>query len=509
MKTPSQRRTVLALALSVGLSGCMSLNPYKFSERLDTNEVKRKMAPEKVALAGDLHLALDGLMHQRRLLWEGAGDTETMKNMTALTLVGLTSQAIYKGLLDELPKRWLQRSGLAGAALFGGSLWLEPSKRQKVYLAGSTALSCLALTSAPYEMTQIEFEKATKNLALARKHLEEVFSILHTMGATGPRDSHESRVVKGAWSKAVFADKVLSATERALGSIEQAGPHLRDMTALLTEETAKQTLAFSRDLTTLPEVLKSLRPNATLFAGGADIFKLPEPEKDAPGGDASPPPNDDKPKAPSDVTCKPPKATEAAPNAPVVTPALVLAAQNAAAAASASAKAAKADADRADAASKVAVSGEAASAAVAWRAHRMTALQIALSKMSGPLGASVSLVRRLNEARSTQQLPKACTGEDSVRHVRLVPDIDSITLYPGQSFQFVYEGDEGRAQAHFIGTAIPSSQLSVAQLTEMRTTTVRVMAGAKVPDEMQTTLRMSDSRGANTQSVSVKLCKGG
>ena len=502
MKTPTQRRTVLALALSVGLSGCMSLNPYKFSERLDTIEMKRTKAPRGEPLAGDLDMALDALMHQRRLLWEGAGDTETMKNMTALALVGVTSQAIYKGLLAEIPKRWLQRTGLAGAALYTGGQWLEPSKRQQVYLAGSTALSCLALTSAPYEMKQIEFNNAKTDLAKARAYLEEVFSILRTMGATGPRDSHDSQVVRGAWGKAVFADKVLSATERALGSIEQAGPHLRDMTALLTEETAKATLAFSRDLTTLPDVLKSLRPNATLFAGGADIFKLPEPDKESPDANIPPKTNEEKPKTPSDVTCKPPTASDPDPVATALTPAQVLAAQNAAAAAAAAAaaKAAKTEADRAEAASTV---------AVAWRKDRMLALTKALTDLSQPLGASISLVRRLNEARSTQQLPKACTGEDGVRHVKMVPDIDSLTMYPGQSFQFVFEGDEGRAKAHFIGAAIPSTQLSVAQLTEMRTTTVRVMAGAKVLDEAQTTLQMSDSRGAVTRSVSVMLCKGG
>lgn len=540
-----QRLTALAMAVAVAITSAGCASPFRFSPRIDTHLPQPGgepvLAKDKV-LAGNLHLALAALQDQRRLLWEAADETETMKNATALGLIGLGSAGIYRGLRGTESKGWLERAGLLASATFVGAEWLQPRARQTIYLAGANSLTCLALSTAPYEMTRDDYEKIRDQTDAARSALEALATALRLVG----RYSHGSDtyyIVRGGWNKLRWASRVLESADNALGNIEAVGPRLRDMTALTASEVAKQVDSVSRDLGQLQSALTQLKPNANALMG-SEVF--PPPKKDdvnevAPNAPAAPSTSSEpKKSAEADTSCK------AMAPPPPVDPAIAellkqatAAAQSASAAASAASGAAsaaraalsrpakvrkdrkpeKAEAPAAAAsaadAKKAAEAEEKARRNEALQAERRMAEKVALPELRTKLeqaakdldmalGPVTSFVQRVSSARSALKLPEACGPAT----VTLLPGKRDIQLQPGESFQFLLAGDVGKASAQFIALAPSADVLDLSMPFIGTATAVRLTAGRRVPTAVNTVVRITDSKGQQSFDVTVKVCAG-
>jgi hypothetical protein len=546
---PRQRLTAaaVALALLLGSAGCAS--PYHFSQRLDTRLPQTGPDVPGDKLAGDLHLSLAALMDQRRLLWQAAGEAEHMKNATALGLIGLSAAAIYRGARYTDNKGWMQRAGLAGATVWAGATWLEPSARQSIYLQGAVSLTCLALATAPYEMTTKEYETIKDHIAGARMGLEQLATALRLAGRY-EKYSETYWLVYGGWNKLRWANRVLDSADVAMGNLEQAGPRLRDMTALLTSDVATQVKNVSKDLSELPAAITSLKPSVAKLLG-ADVF-APPPK----GDDDKPPP--EPPRAPPDPGTNAPKPASAPqdPQCGAGTPAPVNPAlaklgkqvEIAAAAASGAAQAATAAASAASAAAndpakkarntpkstpaEVAQARVAAQAAVAASAAEARKKEVeaerqrfakenaekmdiahakelreslgkATNKLDEHLGAVASFVKRIAAARNGLELPKGC---GAATPVRLVPDKRELLLQAGESFQFVLEGDSGKAAASYLGPSLPPEVLDITMPLVQATTAVRLSAGTAATRVVSTVVRVSDSKREQNFDITVKVC---
>lgn len=485
----AQRRRALALmcaALST-LTGCVT-NPYVFSPQLNTYRLadgspgapKQDPAP----LAGRLDLALIGLMDQRALLWKAANDTETMKNWTALGLIGLGAVGIYKGLDAEVHKTWLRKAGLGAAAVYAGATWFEPTARQRIYLAGAMSLTCMALTVAPYEMTQEDFKEEIKNLNDARDKLERLYAALAMTPSNLDKPTQDK--VRKAESFKRFATAVLNSADETLGNIEKVGTRLRDMAALTASKVSDEVSSTSKDLPQLETVIKSLQPQANLLLG-SQIFAPPPPQS-----------SDDKDGTPADPTKA--KSTDAAstgtcagpkPGSKPDTP-----------------PAAGSDAKGADApkpkTSKLVAPAGAASAPPDTPPPpvELGNLEHALNELSKPLGRAVSLVRRVQAARSGQDLPQAC----GTKSITLFPGDRSIVLQPGTSFQYLLSGDEGRPGVQVVTAAPPTDVLDISLPATQAATTVRFSAGPAIKKQVDTIVRITDSGKTQQFDITVRVC---
>lgn len=555
LKRPLQRMTATAtaLALLLGTAGCAS--PYHFSSRLDTRLPADggEAAPANTPLAGDLHLSLAALMGQRRQLWQAAGETELMKNATAFGLIALGAAAFYRGTRYTDNKGWMQRAGLIGAATYAGATWLEPSARQSIYLQGAMSLTCLALATAPYEMTTKDYEHLRAEIIDARKALESLASELRLVGRYRKK-SETWWVVRGGWNKLRWANRVLDSADVALGNIEQAGPRLRDMTALMASEVATQVNRVSKDLSELPGAIATLKPNVAKLVG-ADVFAPPKKED----VDQNPPATDDDDDDDDETTKQqagnkatngvnsPPKdpqcgsgasapATPAATAATKEVRAAVAAASLAASAAQAAASAASAavaqtqkkaptekkpkEVKAATAAASAASAAEAAKKEAEAQRRRIAAdlarkydlsraneLRKQLTKITGELdkhlGPVASFVQRVASARDGLDLPKGC-GPATV--VKLVPDKRELVLQPGETFQFLLEGDSGKAAASYLGLSLAPDVLDIAMPLVQSNSSVRLTAGTAAPRAVSTTVRISDSRRELNFDITVKVC---
>jgi hypothetical protein len=465
------------------LAGCapLGLNPYSFSERLDpygatarekAGTDKDQLPHKGEPLVGDLHLAMDGLMQQRRDLWSAAGNTEVMKNLTALGLIGVTASALYKGFDSEVNKTWLRKAGLGGAAVYGGSLWLRPTQRQQIYLEGAKTLTCLALSSSPYEMTQTHFNAEVKSLREGRKHLETAFTRLAGLQFRAGSAIESER--KALRAKAAFAARVFRSAERALGQIESAGPRLRDLTAQTASVTAEQVSLVSQDLETLPAALASLKGYANLLSG-QELFELPTTEPQE--GDGKPP---DEP-AGSSVSASCDRPSQGGSADPTTL----------------DAKPKDAGDGKSNDKSKLTVTvipADEFSDAEALRSARLE-----LERMSESLGRAVSLVNRLARAQKQQPMPASCAGTGSLR---LVPDRTSVALHEGESFQYLMRGADA-SRVEWLGIKPKAEWVAV----QNSGSSIELRALKAPATTVQSLLELSDVKGTRSWTVEVKLCK--
>lgn len=493
-------RHLMCIAAALSLTGC-GTNPYNFSKQLNTFPVSSTDKP----LAGNLHLAMRGLMDQRDMLWTAASDTQQMQNLTALGLIGVGAVGLYKGLNSDLHQTWLRKAGLGAAAVYAGATWLEPNARQQIYLAGAMSLTCLALSTAPYEMTQESFDKEAANLAAAHGALEDLFSQLRLAGKP-PAGTPEAAALNGAWRQAQFASKWLASADAALGSVEKVGPRLRDRTALTASEVAKQVSNVAHDLSQLQPALAALKPSANMLIG-SDVFTIPSPPA---ADDPASPARDEAAPAAASVSCKAATPdTEKEADAKKAATAAGAAAGAAAAASAVTRAEAVAAGQKAGAAAGAAAGKKEADHAVSQAQRlltqtRLDALSQALTALSRPLGQAISMTRRLQAAREAQQLPEACNAKT----LTLFPSDRSIALQPGASFQYLLSGDEGRPGVQLMTVSPPPEVLDVAIPALQAGAAVRLTAGRQVPQQIDTIVRISDSKKTTHFDVNVRLCSG-
>lgn len=505
------KRIVVALAAAIAVSACSNLR-MEIAPGLQKYKHRGSVHADQ---AGNLDDALALLFEQRSMFWEQANASETMINSTALGLTALGAVGIYKSTLGtDASARWLKKAALTAAGVYGGAVWLEPTARQKIFLAGATSLSCLALTAGPYEMSRKDFDRHVLDLATAREALEKVFNALKNVGRFD-RGSSEAWRFFAMQGKARFADRVLRQTEQVLGEVEAVGPRLRDQTALMVSEVAIQLREVSNDLSKLPSALALLKPNANALIGSA-VFDLPTPK--APTPDPREEEQSASDEEPAEVECKP-EAASPETNASArkstngtgesneddsesVAREAAEAAKKSAASAAKSAAASAKSAKKADEARIAAERAAAAASSPTPAPHPLDAAQKAADELAAPLGKALSLLNRLKTARTNQQLPEAC-GSDGVQ---LVPDRRSIALRAGESFQFMLSGEVARPSVQVLTQALDPQRLDISMPAQSGDAVIRLQAGIKQEGDAHTTVRISDSKRQRHFDVSVRLC---
>lgn len=481
----SRARTlsVIGLITSLALSGCATKN-FVISPKLHQRSAE---APtQDLALAGGLQYSLDALYDQRRLFWEAAEEIEAGKSITALGLMGLAGAGIYRGAQGTANAGWMQRAGLAGSLTWAGATWFEPNARQKIFLAGADSLTCLASISVAYEMPKEQHTFLMNQIGVSRGHLESLFSQRRLLQANGLPASHPA--LKAIDQKTKYAQRVLNEADKAMGNLDSVGTRLRGLTALTSAKVAREINEVSQDLEKLPAAIASLKPQANLLMG-AKVFDVSQPpDPDSPATDATGGKSDAK--SDSSDCPAPAPATTSTPNADA-----------------ANKPPGGNDKGKGKTTSHLGTSPAAPQATPATPTtlspEQQTALSKSMQDLDTQLGPVVSFVQRIAQATRLNKLPAACV-QDSIE---LVPDKRSLVLSTAQSFQFLLEGDPGRAQVQIIGESLEPGTLDISSPLDKGQNLIRVALKSAPTETVQTTLRITDSKGQVHFDVALKLCK--
>ena len=353
---------------------------------------------------------------------------------------------------------------------------------------------------------------------MARAGLEQLASTLRLLGRY---EYHSDTwwLVRGGWNKLRWATKALNSADNALGNIEQSGPRLHNLTSTLAGEVALQISRVTKDLSDIPDAIAKLKPNANLLLGSEVFPPLAKDSEDADppkgGSEGTGTSLDAKGKsgAATDAQC----GVSAKAATPDSAPEIAGDAKKAALDAEASAKRAARSADRAassaatavNAARRIAASASAAKSDQQPDEAQESALRTALDKatqhLDKHLGPVVSFVHRVAAARkSALDLPPACGASG----VDLVPSHRAIVLQAGEGFQYLLQGDSGRAGVSVLGDLLSRDVLDLSMPLTQASTVVRLQAGKRVPAVVNTVVRISDSKGQQTFDITVKICPG-
>ena len=139
----------LAAVAALLLAGCSLLDPHF--------QVPRAQVPDPT-YAGDLGTAISEADILRLEYQQAVGEQSIARSSLALTLVPLSAATLAVGITGGAGIRdFMTGAAAGGAALFGlGSLFVD-SNRQRIYLAGSVAITCATWAMAPVQVTTADF----------------------------------------------------------------------------------------------------------------------------------------------------------------------------------------------------------------------------------------------------------------------------------------------------------------------------------------------------------------
>ena len=130
-----------ALCVALALTGCSTLSPQIFSDRLMTDG-------EKVGPPQTLKEAYDDAAEVQRRYFTAVRDQGNAPSRLSLGLIGLSAIALFKGMTNPNTNDMIAL-GVAGSAAYAASNTLLSSPRLNVYRAGGEALGCAITAVEP------------------------------------------------------------------------------------------------------------------------------------------------------------------------------------------------------------------------------------------------------------------------------------------------------------------------------------------------------------------------
>jgi hypothetical protein len=269
--------TFALAASSLLLSSCTLINPYVRSHRLNCSP-NTACAASVGAYAGGAAAAIDAAEDQREKYYAAAGYQYAFNSVMGLAIIGLSADAIYKGVSSnsKSPNLSLTAVTAGGAGLYGVDVWLHNKPAESAYLVGFQAITCTMLRSRAILMTQAElggeqggfigdtdqFEALIQEvdselsaLQIAWDLGDESVDILPTEKADLLR---ETRNVEKALAK---ARKLLLTARAYAKEVESSGNTIRGQVDLIVASVSSQ--------------LAQSEPNITALKGLLGIFNDP------------------------------------------------------------------------------------------------------------------------------------------------------------------------------------------------------------------------------------------
>jgi hypothetical protein len=141
---------------SLSLTGCSLWNPYVGSD-IQRPAITDAAAP--IEFAGGAAAGIDYANKWRSAYYDAVGDQVKMKNGIALVAIPAAATAVYLGISGNSTREVIAGLATGTAGLLGLGTYFESSDREKVYLAGSEAMGCVILASAPLLVPKDQFEQ--------------------------------------------------------------------------------------------------------------------------------------------------------------------------------------------------------------------------------------------------------------------------------------------------------------------------------------------------------------
>ena len=198
---------------------------------------------------------------------EGLGDQSTLKNVTAVTLISLVAATTGFAVTSSggVARDALAAGALGAAALYGSSLWLSSTPRQRVYIAGYKAISCAVEAIIPLNIKPKRVKDPLKGLNKKIVELDqnsglllEKNAVLRSIDKNDPLLSVAEETLAKAEATRNSASNAQAQGENLLSAIDQAGLQLYNTVDRISTLVDKAVLDTESELSTLPSILQGL-----------------------------------------------------------------------------------------------------------------------------------------------------------------------------------------------------------------------------------------------------------
>lgn len=160
-RSPDRLAQITLIPLLLLLSSCTLFNPYIRSSQLDGDPAAKQAAgtDQKTIYAGGAGDAIAAAEDQRRLYFSASGHQYMFNSLAGVTLIGLSADAIYKGVAAKSETKQLAALTAAGALAYGADVWLHNKPAEAAYIVGFQAITCTLLRSRAILLKGSEFDE--------------------------------------------------------------------------------------------------------------------------------------------------------------------------------------------------------------------------------------------------------------------------------------------------------------------------------------------------------------
>jgi len=163
--------TSAALIVALSCVGCTSLlNPYVRDAKLDAASSTQGVGVDRLANA------IEAAEAQRAAYYSAVGDRAKLRNALPMVLLPLSAVTLYRGITTttDAGRRLVLELGILGAAVYSTSNSYLSAPRERIYLAGTLALSCAIHAVEPYLAAKPDYAAFKRDLPALESATEQV-----------------------------------------------------------------------------------------------------------------------------------------------------------------------------------------------------------------------------------------------------------------------------------------------------------------------------------------------
>lgn len=270
---PIRAARAAQLALLFGallLSSCTLVNPYVRSKLLDCDS-EAACSGSSSTYAGGAEQAIAAAEDQRKKYLAAAGYQYGFNSVMGAGVIGLSADAIYKGVASgsKSPNLPLTAIAAGAAGLYGLDVWFHNKPAESAYIVGFQAITCTLLRSRAILMTTQElqgaggFDKDIQTFETQLAKVDDTLSRLQIAWDLGdeasdvdPVETVDSRRETGNVIKSLARARKLLLTARAYEKeIESSGRTIRGQVDLIVANVSGQVAPAEPNITGLKGLL--------------------------------------------------------------------------------------------------------------------------------------------------------------------------------------------------------------------------------------------------------------
>jgi hypothetical protein len=257
------RRTVIGIAVVAQVS-CSFWNPLVSVDDKWPNPNSGTDLSSAIAVANKW----------RDKYYDAAGDDNRLRAGLAIAMVPAAAVGIYLGATGS-HKNAIAGLGLGSAAAFGLGSYFQSTPRQRIYLAGSTAIGCAIQAVQPFAISKADADGLARDLTALGNAIDHETSAIDAANSAyeqlgrPPRSAMDTDTLAQAATLLTNAKTAFATGQSLKHNISAAAGNLQLAVYNIRDQVGQQLISTEPDLAALTGIISGLGKSAAQFQSTA------------------------------------------------------------------------------------------------------------------------------------------------------------------------------------------------------------------------------------------------